>query len=307
MICDMIGPVNGERRAGSPGYRLGVDIGGTFTDVVLLAGDGIGAHAQGALDPRRLRAGRRSTASARLLRRGGVGPRGDHRRRPCHHRRLEHDARGARRADGADHDRGLPRRARDAPAADPRDLRPPVREAAAARAARAGASRWRERIGPRRRRLAGARPATRSARPRQRSQRERGRGARDLRCCTRTRTRAHERAGRPRSSARCSATTSSSVARPTSSPRSASTSARAPPSSTRTSARRSAAYIALAAPRRFGRSGIDAPLEIMQSTGGTMRPRSPPASAGAISIESGPAAGVDRLRAARAARPARPT
>ncbi len=40
MICDMIGPVGGERTSGSPGYRLGVDIGGTFTDVVLLAGDG---------------------------------------------------------------------------------------------------------------------------------------------------------------------------------------------------------------------------------------------------------------------------
>ena len=40
MICDMISRVGGERTGRQPGYRLGVDIGGTFTDVVLLAGDG---------------------------------------------------------------------------------------------------------------------------------------------------------------------------------------------------------------------------------------------------------------------------
>ena len=70
-----------------------------------------------------------------LLATAGRRARRDHRDRARDHGRVEHGARGARRPDGADHDRGLSRRARDAAAADPGDVRPAVRQAAAARAA----------------------------------------------------------------------------------------------------------------------------------------------------------------------------
>ena len=46
------------------GYRIGVDIGGTFTDVVLLGADGTAADDEGALDAGRLRARRRRRASS---------------------------------------------------------------------------------------------------------------------------------------------------------------------------------------------------------------------------------------------------
>ena len=76
------------------GYRLGIDIGGTFTDVVLLAADGLmqtrkvlstpddyaAGVIEGALEPPRDR-GRRA--------------RRDHRDRARDHGRVEHGPRGA--------------------------------------------------------------------------------------------------------------------------------------------------------------------------------------------------------------------
>ena len=119
------------------GFRLGIDIGGTFTDVVLLARRRHrSVTPQGALDARRLRA-RRRRGRGGAARRARASPPAeiDRRRARARRSRLEHDPRGQRRAHGADHHRRLPRRARDAPAAHPGALRPPVRPAAAARAA----------------------------------------------------------------------------------------------------------------------------------------------------------------------------
>ena len=120
---------------GAPEYRIGVDIGGTFTDVVLLGGRRHAAHAQGALDARRLRPGRRrrhARAARDGRRRARRASPGSSTRRPSPRTRC---SRARARATALITTAGLPRRARDAPAPDPGHVRPPVREAAAARAA----------------------------------------------------------------------------------------------------------------------------------------------------------------------------
>ena len=119
-------------------YRLGVDIGGTFTDVVLLGDDGSVRAAKVLSTPDDYARGVVDGAVALLaeLRRHG---RRDRRRRPRLDGRVEHRARGARREDGARDDQGLPRRARDAPPADSGALRHPVPRARS-RSSRAGSA-----------------------------------------------------------------------------------------------------------------------------------------------------------------------
>ena len=116
------------------GYRIGVDIGGTFTDVVLLGADGTLRTKKVLSTPddyaRGVVAGHPRAAAGD---RGGARER--HQGRPRDDRRLE---RGARREGLAllpADDGRLPRRARAAAAADPGHVRAPVREAAAARPA----------------------------------------------------------------------------------------------------------------------------------------------------------------------------
>ena len=114
-------------------FWLGVDIGGTFTDVVLLGGDESlrrrkllstpPDYARGVIDGVG-RAARRGRRAARTRSTGIV-----HATTVASNAVLE----GQGRPHGADHDRGLPRRAGDAAAAHPGPLRPPVREARAAR------------------------------------------------------------------------------------------------------------------------------------------------------------------------------
>ena len=151
-----------------------------------LGADEEGAVDAGRLRPRRRRRGRR--AARRVRRRGGR----DRRRRARLDGRLEHDPRGPRRADGADHDGGLPRRPRDAPAPDPRPLRHPVREPDAARPA-ATPVRGRRAARPARRGLARARRGRAS---REVARRDRGRRTSRRsrsRCSTSYADDAHER------------------------------------------------------------------------------------------------------------------
>ena len=124
---------------------------------------------EGALDARRLRprCRRRCRRAPRRVRYRS----GRRRRRGARlDRRLEHDPRGPRGADGADHDGGLSRRARDATATDPCALRHPVRGGKAARAtatpvrgARAPRSQRRGLAGARREPGRGGRPRDRGA------------------------------------------------------------------------------------------------------------------------------------------------
>ena len=185
-------------------YRLGVDIGGTFTDVVLLGDDGSVRTAKVLSTPDDYARGVVEGAVALLADCGVTGGR-DRRRRPRLHGRLEHGARRARGADRARDDEGLPRRARDAPPADPGALRHPVPEPAAARPAPAPVRGHRA-----------ARPARRDLDGARRGDRARGRGADPSRttsrpsrsrCSTPTPTTRTSGASR-RSSARPSATAS---------------------------------------------------------------------------------------------------
>ena len=150
--------------------RIGVDVGGTFTDVILHEADGsVRVHKLLSTPPSYdeavveggLRAGRR-----RARERGARG-------RPRHHRGDERRARAPRRRDGARHDPELPRRARAAAAADPAHVRPLLAQAAAARRAplslrgdRARGRRRHGRVRARRGRGAHARRAAARARDR---------------------------------------------------------------------------------------------------------------------------------------------
>ena len=110
--------------------RVGVDVGGTFTDVVLI--DDAGAihtwklpstpddFSRGVIDGV-------TAVLSRARRLPGRRPR----RGPRQHRRHERDPRAARRADRPAHHRGLPRRPGTAPAADAAPLRHDLAEAAA--------------------------------------------------------------------------------------------------------------------------------------------------------------------------------
>ena len=137
------------REHAAQGYRLGIDIGGTFTDIV-------------AARRRRLDPTRRSSSTPddyargivdgarRAAREHGVAPADDRRGRARHDGRDERrSSKAGARAPRSMTTDGLPRRARAAAPAHPRALRPPLREAGAARAAPAAASRSSERIGPR--------------------------------------------------------------------------------------------------------------------------------------------------------------
>ena len=116
-------------------YRLGVDIGGTFTDVVLLGDDGSVRTAKVLSTPDDYARGVVEGAVACIADCGVT-----RRRRSTgvvHASTVASNAilEAAWGADRARDDEGLPRRARDAAPAHPGALRPPVPEAAAARAA----------------------------------------------------------------------------------------------------------------------------------------------------------------------------
>ncbi len=112
-------------------YRVGVDIGGTFTDIVLLGSDGsvhvkkiassVGNYAQAIVD-----------GLAEVFRETGLERergRGDP---PRHHRRVQRDPRAQGRARRADHHQGLPRRAGNPHAAHAEALRSRLDQAGAA-------------------------------------------------------------------------------------------------------------------------------------------------------------------------------
>ena len=99
-----------DRRAPPRLRSLGVDVGGTFTDVVLADGAGGAAHRQGAHHPRRPAPSAWSTACAGAGRRR----RSTRRRRPRrarHHARHQRDPAALGRPGRAGHDRGVRRHA----------------------------------------------------------------------------------------------------------------------------------------------------------------------------------------------------
>ena len=101
----------GARRAG---YRLGVDVGGTFTDLLLLDEKRVAhVHGQGALDARRFLDRRARTASRKICRDAGHRPARHRRRHAWHDGRDQHRADQRRRARRAGHDQGISRRAPD--------------------------------------------------------------------------------------------------------------------------------------------------------------------------------------------------
>ena len=105
------------------GTRIGVDIGGTFTDIVLLRRRRHASTPRRSPRPSTTMRARSSTGSRQLFEeigaRGGRGRGGA----PRHDRRLERDPRAQGRAHRPDHHQGLPRRARDPHAADAAALR----------------------------------------------------------------------------------------------------------------------------------------------------------------------------------------
>ena len=184
-------------------YRIGIDVGGTFTDLVAVDDLGKADPGQGALDPGRSfgRRPRRAEAAGRDARdraRGAAGR--DRSHRPRHDGRHQCAARAQGRAGRAVDDRRPSRRDRDARGAEGRPLQsaPAAARAArpaqvAARRARAAARRWqgrdaarpglarpRHRIAERAKRSRRSRSATctptatraTSSRPRRRSKRE---------------------------------------------------------------------------------------------------------------------------------------
>ena len=221
-------------------YRLGVDVGGTFTDVLLVDEDsGATWRAKTASTPAGP-VGRRAARHRQGLRRRRHRAR---RRRPGaarHHRRDQRDPRGQGRHRRPGHHQGLPPGAADRPllrARRPRRLDHLAQARAAGRAGEhrrgARADRQRRRGDPRARR--GRRP--RAAAPSSQAQRHRGAGRLPDQLL---RQRRRTSSGSPRSPPRC-CPASRCRCRRTCCRRCASTSARSPPSPTATSSRRSSA------------------------------------------------------------------
>ena len=117
--------------ASKTSYRVGVDIGGTFTDIVLLGSDGtihtkkisssVDNYARAIVDGLGL-----------LLQETAHRPRGARRDPPRHDGRLQRHPRAQGRQGRPDHHQGLPRRAGDPHAAHAAPLRHRLGEAAAA-------------------------------------------------------------------------------------------------------------------------------------------------------------------------------
>ena len=145
-------------------YRIGIDIGGTFTDIVVARDDGLVETRKVPSTPDDYSRGIAEAAEG--AHRGLPDDAGrHHRHRPRHHGRDQRHPRIQGRTHRPPHHRGLSRRARDAPPAHPGALRPAIRQAAAAGAARHLGWRCAERMGPDgrcacrwTRRMSGARP-----------------------------------------------------------------------------------------------------------------------------------------------------
>ena len=161
----------------SVSYRVGVDIGGTFTDIVLLGSDGtihtkklsssVDNYAQAIVD-----------GLGEVFRESGLGGAGDRGDPPRHHGRLQRDPGAQGRARRPDHHQGLPRRAGDPHLAHAEALRPrpgPSRR----RWSSAICARWSTSGSTTRAGRARARPGRRRARRRCAARRER-RGDRGL-------------------------------------------------------------------------------------------------------------------------------
>ncbi len=128
-------------------YRIGIDIGGTFTDVVVARDDGLVETRKVPSTPDDYSRGIAGALKA-LIEDFETTPDAHHRHRPRHHGRHQRDPGVQGRPHRpADH-RGLSRRARDAPPAHPGALRPAIRQADAAGAARHLRLEVRERMGP---------------------------------------------------------------------------------------------------------------------------------------------------------------
>ena len=168
---------------------LGVDVGGTFTDAVLFDGSRL-FTAKAPTTPDDQSEGVLAAVEA-ALERAGAAPGDVEALRPRDDRRHQRPARGARRAHGADRDRGLRRPARDRPPEPPRLYRlcAPQPAPLVAPDDRIEAA---ERVGPERRgrgARAGRARADRRAR-RAEPAPSRSRSA----CCSPTSSPAHERA-----------------------------------------------------------------------------------------------------------------
>ena len=137
----LLGPLRGppaqEVVPGSrvPSYSLGIDIGGTFTDIVVYDHDSGRQWSRKVLtthdDPARAVA----AGVAALLREGRLRAAALHQGRARHHPLHQRADRAEGRGHRADHDRRVRRHARDRPRAEVRAVRPRHREARAARAA----------------------------------------------------------------------------------------------------------------------------------------------------------------------------
>ena len=130
--CPRSGATDGGARGGGMGaFRIGVDIGGTFTDIVLLGADGRVHTQKGVVQRRRLRP-RDRRGAGRGVRRARDRRRRDRRGAPRHHGRLERDPRAQGRPHRPDHHQGLSRRPGDPQPAHAAALRPRLDQAAAA-------------------------------------------------------------------------------------------------------------------------------------------------------------------------------
>ena len=157
--------------------RVGVDIGGTFTDIVVLGSDGsihtkkvsssVDNYAQAIVD-----------GLAELFAETGLSGAAIERDPPRHHGRVQRDPRAQGRACRPDHHQGLPRCAGDPHLADAAALRPDLDQATAAGRALSAQGRRRAHRPPRQCR-AGARSRRRRARGRRAAGRE-SRGDRGL-------------------------------------------------------------------------------------------------------------------------------
>ena len=117
--------------AGKTTYRVGVDIGGTFTDIVLLGSDGT-IHTKKISSSVDNYARAIVEGLAEVLRETGIAA-GAHRGDPPrHHGRLQRHPRAQGRQGRPDHHQGLPRRAGDPHAAHAAALRHHLDQAAAA-------------------------------------------------------------------------------------------------------------------------------------------------------------------------------